>query len=123
MRDAPLQGSAAALETWYTVHHLLEREEEQMKRTVHRRQLFVSRATYLRPDHRLSSREAEILTCFSFGKTRQEVSELFGISLDTVKSHAKSIRTKLNVSNVPFAVRRGFELGILRPMCAEETGN
>jgi len=82
-----------------------------MKRTVHRRQLFVSRAAYLRPDHRLSS----------FGKTRQEVSELFGISLDTVKSHAKSIRTKLNVSNVPFAVRRGFELGILRP--AEGTGN
>jgi len=92
-----------------------------MKQTVHRRQLFVSRATYLRPDDHLSSRETEILTCFSFGKTRQEVSELFGISLDTVKSHAKSIRTKLNVRNVPFAVRRGFELGILRP--AEGTGN
>lgn len=47
-------------------------------------------------------------------KSREEASIILGISLETVKTHAKSILQKLGVQNTAGAVTRAFELGLLR---------
>lgn len=66
-------------------------------------------------DGTLSKRELEILRWFAKGKTQEEVAVICSISLETIKSHSKAIRTKLDAPNITGAVTRAYELGILRP--------
>lgn len=47
----------------------------------------------------LSGREVDVLRLISEGKTNTEISESLNISINTVKSHIKSIYVKLDVSN------------------------
>lgn len=65
-------------------------------------------------DSLLTQREMEVLKWLAQGKSREETSIILGISLETVKTHAKSILQKLDVQNTAGAITRAFELGLLR---------
>lgn len=65
-------------------------------------------------DEMLTPREHEILKWLSEGKTREEMAIICGIGIETIKTHMKNIRTKLDAPNIPSAVRRAYELGVLR---------
>ena len=80
-------------------------------------------AAVRRADAALSPRELELLNYLSCGKTREEAAIILGLSLDTVKHHTKNIRAKLAVNNMVFAVRRAFELGVLKPMALVSLGD
>jgi DNA-binding CsgD family transcriptional regulator len=62
---------------------------------------------------KLSNREMTVLTWLALGKSAQDVAHILGISVNTVRSHIRSIIRKLNVSNIPHAVAEAFKRGIL----------
>ncbi len=51
-------------------------------------------------DYRLSSREARILTCVVEGVPRRRLSELMGVSENTVKSQVRSLLEKLGLTSL-----------------------
>jgi LuxR family maltose regulon positive regulatory protein len=61
----------------------------------------------------LSGREIDVLRLISAGSTNQQIAEALCISLNTVKSHTKSIYHKLDASNRTRAINRAKELHIL----------
>lgn len=61
----------------------------------------------------LSERELEVLQLIAQGLSNREVAERLFISLHTVKTHARNIYAKLEVSNRTEAVARGRAFGIL----------
>ena len=65
-------------------------------------------------DSLLTQRNMEVLKWLAQGKSREETAVILGISLETVKTHAKSILQKLDVQNTAGAITRAFELGLLR---------
>ena len=69
-----------------------------------------------RPDgagEQLSERELEVLRLLATDMTQREIGERLYLSLNTVKSHAKSIFRKLGVSDRSQALERARELGLL----------
>jgi LuxR family transcriptional regulator, maltose regulon positive regulatory protein len=62
---------------------------------------------------RLSDRELEVLRLLATRMTQREIGERLYLSLNTVKSHAKSIFRKLEVSDRSQAVERARELDLL----------
>lgn len=62
----------------------------------------------------LTAREREVLEYLSRGHNRESIAKAMSIAPETVKSHMKSIYTKLDVSGSTEAVGRGYELGLLR---------
>ncbi len=65
------------------------------------------------PLKRLTGRELEVLQHMAEGLSNQEIAELFGVTLRTVKAHASNLFTKLMAKNRVQAVLRGRKLGIL----------
>lgn len=65
------------------------------------------------PLKRLTGREVEVLQHMADGLSNQEIAELFGVTLRTIKAHASNIFTKLMAKNRVQAVLRGRKLGIL----------
>ena len=61
----------------------------------------------------LSKREHDVLYWLAQGKSGQETSMILGISLCTVRVHIRNMLKKLNASNIPHAVTRAFQKGIL----------
>ena len=61
----------------------------------------------------LSPRELDVLASLSQGLTREEIAKVSSISINTVKSVARSIFNKLGAKNRADAVRIATELGIL----------
>jgi LuxR family maltose regulon positive regulatory protein len=71
---------------------------------------FVSDSEWIEP---LSEREIEVLQLIAEGLSRQEIaSELF-LTLNTVKTHARNIYSKLGVNNQMQAVGKARGLGLL----------
>jgi DNA-binding CsgD family transcriptional regulator len=62
----------------------------------------------------LTVREFQVLVGMARGMTYQEMHDELILSLHTIKSHAKSLFSKLGVSDRAMAVSAGFRLGILR---------
>ncbi len=62
---------------------------------------------------RISNRENEVLELVSRAFSTSEIAQKLYISDETVKSHRKSLLTKLEAKNSAGIVRRGFELGLL----------
>jgi len=60
----------------------------------------------------LSDREREIVRALLSGSTVPEMADALFISVNTVKSHLKSVYRKLAVSSRPAAVKRARELGL-----------
>ncbi len=61
----------------------------------------------------LTPRELQCLTMISKGMTIKKISEYLHLSSETVNTHAKSIRTKMNCVNITEAVSKAFRLGLL----------
>jgi LuxR family maltose regulon positive regulatory protein len=70
-------------------------------------------ARKLAPGEELSERELEVLRLLATPMTQREIGDRLYVSLNTVKSHSKSIFRKLGVSGRPEAVARARELGLL----------
>lgn len=61
----------------------------------------------------ISKREIEVLELIAFECTSKEIAEKLYISTNTVNTHKKNLRLKLDVKNIAGMVRKGFELGFL----------
>lgn len=61
----------------------------------------------------LSPREIECLKWASAGKTFADIAVILSISHRTAKAHLDTARTKLNALNMPHAVTRALQLGII----------
>ena len=61
----------------------------------------------------MSSRELEVLHLIAAGLSNREIADNLFISLNTVKTHAKNINSKLNVHSRTRAVARAKELKLL----------
>jgi DNA-binding NarL/FixJ family response regulator len=64
-------------------------------------------------DPALSPRELDVLENLRRALSNQEISQVLGISENTVRTHVKAIFAKLGAANRSEAVTRGLELGIL----------
>ena len=67
----------------------------------------------------LSPRELEILAWAAKGKTYWETAQIIGISYASVHTYINSLRLKLSAANMPHAVARGYELGLIELGTAE----
>ena len=61
----------------------------------------------------LTSRESEILRYIAKGYSNEEIADMVHLSLNTVKTHVKSILANLNVSDRAEAVAEGIHRGII----------
>jgi len=61
----------------------------------------------------LSQRELEVLRLFKTELSGPEIAHELVIALSTVRTHTKSIYSKLNVTNRRAAVKRAVELGLI----------
>ena len=61
----------------------------------------------------LSQRELEVLRLFKTELSGPEIAHELVIALSTVRTHTKSIYSKLNVNNRRAAVKRATELGLI----------
>ena len=61
----------------------------------------------------LSDRELEVLQLIADGLSRQEIATRLVLSLNTVKTHARNIYSKLGVNNQMQAVGKARVLGLL----------
>ena len=64
---------------------------------------------------KLSLRQMETLTHIAKGFTNQEVADMLGLSVDTVKDYLKTIYTRLGVSTRAEAVSLTVSLGLIKP--------
>jgi LuxR family maltose regulon positive regulatory protein len=65
------------------------------------------------PAEELSERELDVLRLLATSMTQREIGERLYVSLNTVKSHTRSIFRKLDASDRSAAVKRAGELGLL----------
>jgi DNA-binding CsgD family transcriptional regulator len=64
----------------------------------------------------LTEREMQVLHLMSHGHMNRQIARIIGgITEDAVKTHCRKMFKKLQVTDRPHAVRRGFELGLLQP--------
>jgi LuxR family maltose regulon positive regulatory protein len=61
----------------------------------------------------LSQREVEVLRLFKTELSGPEIARELGIALSTVRTHTKSIYSKLNVNDRRAAVKRAAELNLI----------
>jgi DNA-binding NarL/FixJ family response regulator len=64
-------------------------------------------------DKLLSNRELEILILIGDGKVKKEIADQLDIGVSTVAYHIKNIYEKLEVTNAPAAVSKGFKRGLI----------
>jgi two-component system NarL family response regulator len=65
------------------------------------------------PEEDLTSRELEVLRCFTRGNTYDEIADLMGISRHTVHSHIRKIYSKLHVNSRKQALRQALSRGYM----------
>jgi len=65
--------------------------------------------------NRLAAREKEILSWLAKGKSGYETGIILNISVCTVRIHIQNIKRKLDASNIPHAIAKAFDEGILEP--------
>jgi len=65
--------------------------------------------------YNISRREKEILELVSQGLSRKQVALTIHLSFHTVNDHVKSLLLKLDASNSAQLIRKGFEIGYLKP--------
>ena len=62
----------------------------------------------------LTTRELEILQLLAKGMVKKQIGKELGIGVTTVVSHVSNIYDKLEASNAPSAIAKGYKLGILK---------
>jgi DNA-binding NarL/FixJ family response regulator len=88
-------------------------------RTVARGESFTTPLLAVRLAHRagaadLSPREAEVLTLLAAGKTNKEIATALSVEPGTIKSHLKSLFTKLGASTRGEAIHLANKRGLLK---------
>jgi transcriptional regulator EpsA len=73
-----------------------------------------TRANSMRPTGLITAREVEVLTWVRDGKTNDEIAEILGLSMLTVKNHVRHAMKKLVVRTRGQAVAKAIALGFLR---------
>lgn len=63
----------------------------------------------------LTAREAEVLRLIAEGLSNRAIAERLFLSLETVKTHVRSVLTKLGASNRTEAVMMAYESGFINP--------
>jgi DNA-binding CsgD family transcriptional regulator len=81
-------------------------DREYRRKVITRKELFHSLAM-------LSSRELQCLSLIADGLNTKEVAEQLFLSNETVSTHAKSIRQKMDCKNIAEAVAKAFRWGLL----------
>jgi len=66
-----------------------------------------------RPDRTLTTRELEVLTWVSDGKTSSEIADILGIALSTVRNQIQSTLVKLRVNTRSQAVAKAIKKGLV----------
>ena len=61
----------------------------------------------------LSPRQRDVLHWLAQGKSGPEVAIILGISVSTVRVHIRTLICKLNAANIPHAVLRAAQTGLL----------
>ena len=62
----------------------------------------------------LTARELEILRLLAEGMVKKQIAQTLQIGVTTVVSHVSNIYDKLEASNAPSAIAKGYKLGILK---------
>ena len=62
----------------------------------------------------ITKREIDVLQLVALGKSSAQIAPLLFISEETVKSHRKNMRRKLNACNGASLIRAAFEYGFLK---------
>lgn len=60
----------------------------------------------------LTTREIQVLECLRLGESNKKIAKSLGISPNTVKTHLKSLYTKIGANNRTQAVNQAIELSI-----------
>lgn len=61
----------------------------------------------------LAAREREVLAWLAQGKSGPETAIILDISICTVRIHIQNIKRKLDASNIPHAITKAFQEGLL----------
>lgn len=72
-----------------------------------------SNTTTLTTKSVISPREQEVLHMIAWEYSTKQIAQKLYLSYETIHSHRKNLKRKLNASNTAGLVRIGFELGIL----------
>jgi LuxR family maltose regulon positive regulatory protein len=92
------------------IHHLLTAFPGVKPEQIVKPQIQNSEFDWLEP---LSNRESEVLQLLAKGLTNQAIADRLVLSIHTVKTHTRSIYSKLAVNNRTQAVDRARTLGVL----------
>jgi LuxR family transcriptional regulator, maltose regulon positive regulatory protein len=84
-----------------------------LERVVEARRRMTAPARHVAAGETLSERELDVLRLLATPMTQREIGSELYLSLNTVKTHAKNIFRKLEVTNRQEAIARARELGIL----------
>jgi DNA-binding CsgD family transcriptional regulator len=68
----------------------------------------------------VSRREADVLRWLMEGKTNEEIAQILGLGLSTVKTHVSSLLRRLDVETRSAAVSRAMEMTRFRPVMAAD---
>lgn len=117
--DADIQQALAAGAMGYLFKSIVEDElVDAVREVAAGRTYFPARVRQRMEEHtgeeRLTTREDEILDLLGKGLRNHEISDVLGISDETVKTHVKSIFRKLGVSDRVEAVREAIERGLIQ---------
>ncbi len=72
----------------------------------------LEKSSQVRPDQRLTHREAEVLRLIVDGYRSREIAKILKVSIKTIEHHRASIVRKLGVSNLVQLVRYAIEEGL-----------
>jgi len=65
---------------------------------------------------KITYREREVLTLIAYEYTAKEIAAALFLSIETIHSHSKNLRRKMNVKNIAGLVRVGVERNlVLKP--------
>jgi len=64
----------------------------------------------------LSKRERQVLECIANGRSNKEIGQILFISEHTVKTHVKSVLTKLDAIGRTEAIAVGIKRGLIKPV-------
>lgn len=120
--NAIMQGASGYLLKSSTVPQLIEGIRNVMKggATLDARiAKYVMESLRIRLPHEelekmLTARELEILRLLAEGMVKKQIAQTLQIGVTTVVSHVSNIYDKLEASNAPSAIAKGYKLGILK---------
>lgn len=61
----------------------------------------------------LSKREREVLRLLALGQPATQIAKTLGIRISTVRVYVRTMRRKLEASNIPHAIAQAFYKGVL----------